>query len=246
MKRAHQFLHLFSLWAVYVSCQQCSPGCTPLQDAITSSGGSDTTTLLHGPGSGACYRVSSDAHTPSLTLLGGSQNTTWASATQPDLPVVDLCNQVQDIWVMQREWDSLDSHAGRGPTPMNHQGMHAPSSPPRPTQAHAYTAGNDLTNYFPARYNPKPEPHTLADSHLLVQGLLLRNAVLPSGQLVDSGLAAPAPLAFNLSLAGSSSSNSSASLVLDSCTVSTSCGNLAQFVAWLGKQQVPFFTQVGA
>ena len=79
-----------------------------------------------------------------------------------------------------------------------------------------------------------------------MRGLLLRHAVLPSRQLVESGLAAPAPLAFNLSGSSSGSSSNNASLVLDSCTVSTSCGNLAQFVAWLGKQQVPFFTQVGA
>ena len=79
-----------------------------------------------------------------------------------------------------------------------------------------------------------------AGSHLLVQGLLLLNAVLPSVQLLDSGLATAAPLAFNLSR-GSSSSNSSNSddpdLVLDSCTVSTSCDNLAQFAAWLHRQQ---------
>ena len=79
-----------------------------------------------------------------------------------------------------------------------------------------------------------------AGSHLRVQGLLLLNAVLPSVQLLDSGLATAAPLAFNLSR-GSSSSNSSNSddpdLVLDSCTVSTSCDNLAQFAAWLHRQQ---------
>ena len=71
---------------------------------------------------------------------------------------------------------------------------------------------------------------------MLVRGLLLRNALLPSKQLVDSGLAAPAPLAFNLSSSGNSSSSSSsagASLVLDSCTVITSCDNLAQFALWV-------------
>ena len=78
-----------------------------------------------------------------------------------------------------------------------------------------------------------------AGSHLLVRGLLLRNAVLPSRQLVDSGLAAPAPLAFNLS------SSSNASLVLDSCTISTSCDNLAQFAAWLSGQPTVNETQVG-
>ena len=73
----------------------------------------------------------------------------------------------------------------------------------------------------------------------MVRGLRLHNAVLPSRQLVDSGLAATAPLAFNLSSSGSGSSSSglNASLVLDSCTVSTSCGNLAQFAAWLSEQQ---------
>ena len=57
-----------------------------------------------------------------------------------------------------------------------------------------------------------------AGSHLLVEGLLLCNAVLPSWKLVDSGLALPAPLAFNLS-------GSNTSLLLLNCTVSTSCNN---------------------
>ena len=70
--------------------------------------------------------------------------------------------------------------------------------------------------------------HT-AGSQLLVRGLVLRNAVLPSAELIDSGLALPAPLAFNLS--GSGSSNTS--LVLDDCTVVTSCANLAQFAVWV-------------
>ena len=73
---------------------------------------------------------------------------------------------------------------------------------------------------------------------LLVRGLLLRNSVLPSRQLVDSGLATPAPLAFNLS-------SNAASLVLDSCTLSTSCDNLAQFAAWLSEQPYVNATQVG-
>ena len=88
-----------------------------------------------------------------------------------------------------------------------------------------------------------------------MRGLLLRHAVLPSRQLVESGLAAPAPLAFNLSSSssgsgsslafnlsgsssGSSSSSTNTSLLLDSCTVSTSCDNLAQFAAWLSGQQL--------
>ena len=69
--------------------------------------------------------------------------------------------------------------------------------------------------------------------------------MLPSAQLLDSGLATAAPLAFNLSRGSSGlsiNSNSSSNcsdpdLVLDSCTVSTSCDNLAQFAAWLYRQQ---------
>ena len=76
-----------------------------------------------------------------------------------------------------------------------------------------------------------------AGSHLLVSGLLLRNAVLPSKQLVDSGLAAPAPLAFNLSSSGN------ASLLLQGCTVSTSCDNLAQFAAWVAGGQPQLLLQ---
>ena len=52
--------------------------------------------------------------------------------------------------------------------------------------------------------------------------------MLPSQQLVDSGLAAPAPLAFNLSASGNSS------LLLDGCTVVTSCSNLDQYRHWVG------------
>ena len=72
-----------------------------------------------------------------------------------------------------------------------------------------------------------------AGSRLLIQGLLLRNAVLPSRQLVDSGRAAPAPLAFNLNSGNSGNSSIPATLFLDGCTISTSCNNLAQFASWL-------------
>ena len=86
-----------------------------------------------------------------------------------------------------------------------------------------------------------------AGTHLLIRGLLLRNAVLPSGPLVVSGLAAPAPLAFNLSgsssskiynsssWSGSSSGSPGGGLSLDSCTVTASCANLAQFALWLAQ-----------
>ena len=52
--------------------------------------------------------------------------------------------------------------------------------------------------------------------------------MLPGKQAVDFGLAAPAPLAFNLSGGGS--------VVLEACTVTTSCSNLAQFASWVGGQ----------
>ena len=59
--------------------------------------------------------------------------------------------------------------------------------------------------------------------------------MLPSKQVVDSGLAGPAPLAFNLSISSSGSIGGS-SLVLEGCTVRTSCSNLDQFAAWVGGQ----------
>ena len=58
---------------------------------------------------------------------------------------------------------------------------------------------------------------------------------------MDSGLAPPAPLAFNLSTGSSSAGGGSAAgmLVLDNCTVvATSCSNLNQFAAWVGEQQL--------
>ena len=84
-------------------------------------------------------------------------------------------------------------------------------------------------------------PRSSAGSGLLLRGLLLRNAVLPSMQLVNGGLAAPAPLAFNLSVSNSS-------LVLDGCTVHTSCDNLAQLAPWFSEQRSQTFgsaTEVG-
>ena len=77
----------------------------------------------------------------------------------------------------------------------------------------------------PSPKAPKPSPAPLSGSHLDIQGLLLVNAVLPSRQLITNGLAPPSPLAFNIS-------NSSSSLALQNCTISTSCKNLAQFLPW--------------
>ena len=117
------------------------------------------------------------------------------------------CPETPDIW----------------PTPLYCPGVH-----PTPYTLHTLQTLHPapgfncliyLTSYWPA------------GSHLLIRGLLLRNALLPDGHLVDSGQAAPAPLAFNLS-------SSNASLVLDGCTiVTTSCDNLAQFAVWISEQQ---------
>ena len=82
-----------------------------------------------------------------------------------------------------------------------------------------------------------PRGHCFAGSHLLVEGLLLRNSVLPSWQQVNSGIALPAPLAFNLS-------SSNTSLLLLNCTVSTSCDNLAQFAVWVRQQPSVYVVQV--
>ena len=76
---------------------------------------------------------------------------------------------------------------------------------------------------------PLTAPHRLhVGAHLRVKGLVLNHAVLPSQQLVASGLAAPAPLAFNLSVSGNSS------LLLDGVTVVTGCSNLDQYRLWVG------------
>ena len=64
-----------------------------------------------------------------------------------------------------------------------------------------------------------------AGAQLRVQGLTLDHAVMPSAQLVASGAAPPAPLAFNIS--------GGSSLTLDGCTVLTRCSNLGQFRQWV-------------
>ena len=74
------------------------PGCQPLVL-------SDDSSALD---SGACYFVASSqpTSTPSLSLLPDPFNSstprTWASAAAPEqLPVLDLCNVVQNIWLLQ-------------------------------------------------------------------------------------------------------------------------------------------------
>ena len=45
-------------------------------------------------------------HSPTLTVLPGPA-TKWASSGAPQLlPVLDLRNQVQNIWLLQGRWSS--------------------------------------------------------------------------------------------------------------------------------------------
>ena len=68
---------LLICWA---ACQ-CAPGCQHGSSNLNIAARSDAATVW-----GACYSISS--------------NTTWASATGL---VLDLCNQVQGIWLLQGE-----------------------------------------------------------------------------------------------------------------------------------------------
>ena len=98
----NRLLLLLGCWlAAAYCCQPCAPvGCQPLQDAPA-----------HTFAGGACYYLSSSANTPALTLpptpcahpssLNSTCNT-WASVpAAQQLPVLDLCNQVQSIWMLQ-------------------------------------------------------------------------------------------------------------------------------------------------
>ena len=72
------------------------PGSQPLQDFASDSNGGGATLV-----GGACYSLTSAFGTPSLLVPHGpptGRNITWApaaSAVSPQLPVLDLCNQVQ-------------------------------------------------------------------------------------------------------------------------------------------------------
>ena len=201
--RAHSYFRAIAAWAwawaTCACCLQCAPGCLQLQ-AISDAGGG---AVLH---SQSCTSISSESSTPALSLL---LNATWTAApTTPPLPlpVLDLCNQVQSVWLMQ-------GRLGMG------------------------VCGGRRVLLLKMLHRGDAFPWRRTGSHLLVEGLLLRNAVLPSWQLVESGLALPAPLAFNLS-------SGNTSLLLLNCTVSTTCDNLAQFAVWVGQQPSVNATQV--
>ena len=82
---------LISILAFWVTCgcQGCAPGCQPLLQGVDGEAALEA---------GACYYVSSSASTVALSVPSTSNTQpTWASvpATQP--PVLDLCNQVQQV-----------------------------------------------------------------------------------------------------------------------------------------------------
>ena len=92
-----RLLLLLCFWLAAAYCLQCAPaGCQPLTSYAFASG--------------ACYYLASPASTPALTLQPtsslNSTLSTWASvpaaaAGAQQLPVLDLCNQVQSIWLLQ-------------------------------------------------------------------------------------------------------------------------------------------------
>ena len=98
------------LFIALAACQ-CAPGCLPLQ-GVLPQGGSDAATAAALVG-GSCYTLNSAASTPNLSVLPGSSSnssssysTTWAS-TSAASPVLDLCNQVQSIWLLESEYRSV-------------------------------------------------------------------------------------------------------------------------------------------
>ena len=82
-------------WSTCARCLQCAPDCLQLQ-AISVADGS---AVLH---SQSCTSISSESSTPALSLPPASLNASWTAAptTSPLLPVLDLCNQVQSVWLM--------------------------------------------------------------------------------------------------------------------------------------------------
>ena len=96
MRACSSFLAIAAWVATCASCLQCAPGCLQLQ-ALSDADGSS---VLH---SQSCTAISSDSSTPALSLLPASLNASWSAAptTSPQLPVLDLCNQVQSVWLMQ-------------------------------------------------------------------------------------------------------------------------------------------------
>ena len=101
-------LLLLLLLAVTASVQACTPGCQPLTVYNDSGGGEAAAYILPSLllDRGACYSAPS---TRSVSVSGGNM-TTWSpsptllppSFEQP-IPTLDLCTQVQSIWLPQGE-----------------------------------------------------------------------------------------------------------------------------------------------
>ena len=90
---------LIVCWAARAFCGPCQSF-----QGIASNNTDGTTFFL---GVGACYSATSGTSSPSLIVLPGPA-TTWASSGAPQLllPVLDLRNQVQNIWLLEGKWSS--------------------------------------------------------------------------------------------------------------------------------------------
>ena len=74
-------LRLYTLASTFLAC---ALACSNIQDAPAG--------LLYG---GGCYSITSAYSTPALTV----STTTWAGAASAARPVLDACNQVQQVWL---------------------------------------------------------------------------------------------------------------------------------------------------
>ena len=105
-------LLLLLAWAATIRCSPvCSPTCQPLAGTYDGS----AALLLQ---SGLCYTCTSLTSTSSLPPLASNTTTVWsASAPSQQLspPVLDLCNQVQNIWVMPGKLTWLNWAGGSTP-----------------------------------------------------------------------------------------------------------------------------------
>ena len=88
------------------ACACCDAACQPLEGLLSNSSNVSAVLVV---GGGACHSAcgsaTSPGNNPAYTLQPYSSDT-WASASSSvsspaELAVLDLCNQVQSIWLMQ-------------------------------------------------------------------------------------------------------------------------------------------------
>lgn len=76
----------------------CAPGCLPLP----AGSGNGTTTFSGAPGA-TCYSISSTLSASALSVSSALWAASSPGAGPLLLPVLDLCNQAQDIWLVNGE-----------------------------------------------------------------------------------------------------------------------------------------------